>query len=523
MDMPAVREELKCSICLDVYKDPGTLTCGHSFCRVCIKNTLDNQTSSGAYECPVCRKRFKARPSVQENIALCSIAAHFLTTEPKQEETGVFCTYCINAEVQAVKTCLQCEASLCDDHLRVHSKSLEHILFDPADSWEDRRCSIHNEIFKYFCSDDKVCICVSCSVVGNHKGHQVELLPEAAIKMKEDLKYVLVQLTASKNKTDVQLQTLQKSKTNVPESAARIKERAVTLLNSMRKQLEELEQKVLGDISTNESKVLKSVWNLIQQLEKDQDDLTKVIANTEALLLETDPLTVLQACETQADDDNTPRKQVTNDQINSAGILHEGLISETLHIGLYDILKDTQKHLQMLEVTDLLLDGTTAGANVLLSSDCRSACKTTNNPNSYSHPDQFTDCAQVLSTRQYAGNCYWDVDTGGSSYWIIGMCYPSMDRKGRNSWIGSNSKSWSIQRSGYTYTAMHAGKMFNMSTSCHNPAHRIRVYLNYGAGRLAFYELGDQIRHLYTFSATFTDSLHAALCLTNSSWIRITS
>nr|DBA27673.1 TPA: hypothetical protein GDO54_008141 [Pyxicephalus adspersus] len=516
-------DELNCCICLNIYRDPVSLRCGHSFCRVCITSFLESQKTSGVYKCPRCKKQFEEQPAVQENISLRHIADHFFSTQPKQEETGIFCTYCIHSQVPAIKTCVLCEASLCDNHLKVHSKSPEHMLSDPTISLEHRKCSVHNEILKYFCSNDRVCICISCSLAGDHKGHQIELLPEAAGKMRESIKEVLEKLTSSKEKTENKLQILQQSQKKVPQTAANNKEKVATLLKNIREQLDGLEKKAMSLISTQEENALKAISDLIRQLEEEQEDLTKEIANTERLYAMSDPLNVLQACEINENKVEKNENNITDDQIYSAEKLDEGLVSEYLHIGFCDIVNDIKKHLLVQEATYITLDANTASSNVLLSNDYKAASRSNQNPNCYNCPQQFTQFDQVLSLGSFCGGqYYWDVDTGGSNYWIIGMCYSSIDRQGPISLIGSNKKSWGLRKAGYTYIMRHNKKEITLAGNFHQEK-RFRVYLDYQAGRLSFYELCDPIRHLHTFNATFTEPLHIALFMDGSAWMRIIS
>lgn len=50
-----LRKELTCAICLDFFKDPVILKCGHNFCRFCICMHWDENGGDYGYQCPQCR------------------------------------------------------------------------------------------------------------------------------------------------------------------------------------------------------------------------------------------------------------------------------------------------------------------------------------------------------------------------------------------------------------------------------------------------------------------------------------
>ena len=45
-----VKELLECTVCTELLLDPVTTPCGHSFCRTCLRQSMDHST-----KCPVCR------------------------------------------------------------------------------------------------------------------------------------------------------------------------------------------------------------------------------------------------------------------------------------------------------------------------------------------------------------------------------------------------------------------------------------------------------------------------------------
>ncbi|XP_068129811.1 uncharacterized protein [Hyperolius riggenbachi] len=156
------REEfLYCSICLEIFTDPVTLPCGDNFCGDCIDNVMNTQEESGGYSCPKCGEMFLGQPKLKKNVVLCKIVDGFLSAYSEHEDYEVFCTYCIDSSVPAVKYCALCDASLCDKHMEVHSKSPEHVLSDPTTFAELEECDTYDEY--YDCSGEDGCTCESCS------------------------------------------------------------------------------------------------------------------------------------------------------------------------------------------------------------------------------------------------------------------------------------------------------------------------------------------------------------------------
>ncbi|CAI9613778.1 unnamed protein product, partial [Staurois parvus] len=232
-----LRKLLECSGCLNIYTDPVLLNCGHNYCRSCIDRVLDTQEGAGGYSCPECREEFQERPALHKNIILGNIVEDFLSAQPDQEEPGISCTYCIHALVPAVQICLLCEASLCSNHLKVHSKSQEHVLSDPTTSPEDRKSSLHKKILEYNSTENSESVRVSCCLIAIHKGDQVESMNEISERTKK-MKNILQKLMTKKEEMEKKVQNLQEHQRKVKKTADIEIKRVIDLFLELRRQLD---------------------------------------------------------------------------------------------------------------------------------------------------------------------------------------------------------------------------------------------------------------------------------------------
>ncbi|KAM4698682.1 uncharacterized protein WCC33_014206 [Rhinophrynus dorsalis] len=494
-----LREELNCSICQDIYTDPVTLTCGHNFCLVCIKRTWDHQEERES-SCPECRQRFKIRPELKRNLRLCNIVERFLSTQKKYEcLSGIFCTYC---KCHAAKTCLECAVSLCDQHLGVHSKSVNHKLIEPTRSLENIKCSIHGDLLKYYCLEDGVCICMLCSLARNHRGHQMEPLNIASEKKKQKLRNVIKQMSSGRKESQSKLQSLQESKTDVQEKSASEQGNVRALFRDIRERLEALENQALDGISILEKQATQQISELMQSLEMKNDELLGKILHTEELCNMNDPITVLRGWDVDNDDYSNAEEynvpKVRNaEKVPSVGDLDKVLTAVTLKRGLADIITGmkAKRGFNVPETVDFLMDIDKAGRHVLLSEDLKTATYSLISQNQPQRLEQL-EPYQVSSSRSFSsGQHYWEVEVSKLGDCRVGLACSTTDRETLQSTLGHDKKSWCLRIFGKNYSVIHYSKEHFLHTEIFS--RELGIYLDIEAGRLSFYQLGDQFISLF--------------------------
>ncbi|XP_045078328.1 E3 ubiquitin/ISG15 ligase TRIM25-like [Coregonus clupeaformis] len=244
MDQSTVLEdELTCPVCLDLFRDPHLLPCGHNFCLLCVRR-LKRQAERGRFRCPECRESHRCSATSQKNFKLANIADDYrfrgqAASSRQQPDAGrpataktpvsVPCDYCPpgdtseagkgepgapgagagGAVVLAVKTCLKCEVSMCQEHVKPHLELpafREHPLTEPLGDLRKRKCPEHDEMYRYYCMDDRVCVCNACTIEGGHAGHTIKTLKNTMKGLKGILETQLQKVDRKLSKAEKTLQ-----------------------------------------------------------------------------------------------------------------------------------------------------------------------------------------------------------------------------------------------------------------------------------------------------------------------------
>ncbi|XP_051988014.1 bloodthirsty-related gene family, member 2 [Xyrauchen texanus] len=66
-----------CSLCEEIFSNPVTTPCGHSFCKMCLRVYWSR---SGSDECPLCRRAFGSRPHLSVNRILADVTENYRKT-----------------------------------------------------------------------------------------------------------------------------------------------------------------------------------------------------------------------------------------------------------------------------------------------------------------------------------------------------------------------------------------------------------------------------------------------------------
>lgn len=359
-------------------------------------------------------------------------------------------------------------------------------------------------------------MCAYCKLEETHVGHNVQSLDEASEEKKNTLRTILKMLTPKMEKMDKKVKRLRKRRKRVQETAAQV----TVLFRDIRRCIEDLEKKVLGEISRQEDRVSLEVSDLIKHIEMQMHELSGQIHHIEMICNLTDPLVVLHAEDREikdicvSEDGSQENKESQEEEVYIAGDLEEGAISQMLHKGLADIVIRAKREFNVQEASETFLDINTAANDVALE-DLKTAIwsdAVQKRPPSAKRFERY----QVLSTQSFnSRKHYWELEVSPSGNWRVGMAYASIQRTHRESWIGDNEKSWCLFKSQNEYFVMHDSERIPLQMTL--STQKLRIYLDYESGELSFYELSQPISHLHTFTATFTEPLHIAIWVWMSS------
>ncbi|XP_067284911.1 E3 ubiquitin/ISG15 ligase TRIM25-like [Pseudorasbora parva] len=285
------QDELKCPLCLDLLKDPVTITCGHSYCKTCIANCWDQEGKKRVYSCPQCRQTFSPRLALGKDTILAKMVKKIKKTKLPIDccagaEAGagdVECDVCTGRKYKAIKSCLVCQESFCQTHFDRHEKyhsRKPHKVIDAIGRLQDLICHKHNKELEMYCITDQQCICVMCKE-SDHKNHKTV---SAAAQRKETQK----ELKKMQMKIRKIIQQKQKNQGETVESIKRSAQTAVEdtersfteLIRSIERSCSEFTQL----IKDQEEALASQIEEQIETLEQEISDLRRRDAELEQLL-----------------------------------------------------------------------------------------------------------------------------------------------------------------------------------------------------------------------------------------------
>ncbi|TKC35552.1 hypothetical protein EI555_006521 [Monodon monoceros] len=535
-------EELSCSICLEPFKGPVTTPCGHNFCGSCLDQTWAVQ--GPPYLCPQCRTGFQTRPQLHKNTVLCAVVEQFLQAEQVHPELPddwtpptraaapnpagqVACDHCLQAT--AVKTCLVCTASFCQEHLRPHLDSpafRDHPLQPPIRDLMRRKCPQHNRLRDFFCPEHGECICHICVV--EHKTCSPASLSQASTDLENKLRHKLTVTYSQINGASRALEDVRARQQDVRKAA---KLQGITTKPVYVPKVE-LNHELIKGVCQGTSELKNELKQYLKQFQdKKPEELIipggpgghdlphmlkpprpmkktpkeeKKPKKPSPIIVSASKLPTFGAPEHLVDLKQTG--QEAEAKVPTRPSTPVSLKAKVLETFL------AKSRPELLEyAVKVILDYNTAHNKVTVSENYTVASVADVPQNYRPHPQRFTYCSQVLGLHCYKkGIHYWEVELQKNNFCGVGVCYGSMERQGPESRLGRNSASWCVEWFNTKISAWHNDVQKTLPST---KASRVGVLLNCDHGFVIFFAVADKVHLLYKYKVDFAEALYPAFWL----------
>ncbi|CAN8194228.1 unnamed protein product [Coccothraustes coccothraustes] len=538
-----LEEKLVCSICLELFRVPVTLPCGHNFCRRCISDHWDKQRQAPAgteasYTCPECRRGFQRCPQLEKNVTLHSVVELARDSEERGSAAGrceaapedaageegavVLCDVCPpGSRVAAERSCLVCLASFCGAHLEPHRRApafRAHRLVAPLRRLEEGLCPRHLQPLDGFCRTEQSCVCSRCRA-HEHRAHDVVPLEQERehkqaqqAKFLSDVENELEELAVTITQAKKMVELIKGAATKERERVEKLFAEASEVLAAFQKEvtgfIEDGERSMLGeaeaDLRWKEQRRAKlaqckqSLENVpstdtiyfLQEFQALKAAMEENLSPPLSFQRELNFTKCTQAVGAMKDMLSTACKNQWN-HLQGKGV--DGLNCQEMEEGLCSAGRSAWMVLcpfpSSLLAFIIDLDSDTADKFIQLFGT--KGAKRVLCPIPYPEsPTRFVNCEQVLGLNlMNRGNYYWEVELIDG--WVsIGVIAEDFDPREAYSHgrLGRNDSSCCLQWNGQNYVAWFGG----FECPIQQPFfHTIGVFLEYSEKALTFYGVKD--------------------------------
>ncbi|XP_053087701.1 E3 ubiquitin/ISG15 ligase TRIM25-like [Pangasianodon hypophthalmus] len=548
-------DQFSCPVCLDLLKDPVTIPCGHSFCKVCINGCWDQEDQKGVYSCPQCRDTFTPRPVLRRNNMLAEVVEKLKKTELQAASPAycyagpgdVECDFCTGRKHKAVKSCLMCLTSFCESHLKPHldvPALKKHTLIEASAKLQEKICSQHNKLIEIYCCTDQTCICYLC-MMDNHKGHDTVTAAAERAEKQNELKEEQMKSQQRIQEKQKKVQELKQAVNTIKLSAQTAVEDSERIFTELISYMEKKRSEATELIRAQEKAELSRAERLLEQLEQEIADLQRRVTELEQLSHTHDHIHFLQVL---ASGRQSPQRDRPNFHTSSITV-HQHLSFDGVRNSLSDLKKRLEEfcekefnkippHAAAVQIISLpepqsredflkyfcylTLDPNTVHRKLILSEKNRAVRYSVKEQQYSDHPERFDYWRQVLCKESVCGHCYWEVERSSDDGVVdISVSYKDISRKGRGNEcaFGLNNQSWSLWCSSSSSLCFYHN---NIKAELGVPSSsRIGVYVDHSAGTLSFYSVSDTMKLLHRVHTTFTQPLYAGFGFDSFSTVRL--
>ncbi|XP_020563358.1 E3 ubiquitin-protein ligase TRIM62 isoform X1 [Oryzias latipes] len=461
-----ISRDLTCSICLDLFKQPVSLPCDHTFCRGCIEGYWEGPRSpsqGGSGSCPQCRKMYPGQ-----------------SYRPNRIVANIVESYCHGLEESGTGACLA-----------------DVGVAERAPAPVRPRCSRHREELKLYCEEDQELVCLVCGLSQEHRNHSMMCVQDA------DKKY-RASLNSSMDSLKAELNTALQCDREAEEEVKKLKDHTADLKQRIEAQFSDLhqflyqEEKLLQvKLKTEERRELIRLDEHKALLCVEISRLQRAVQEIEDKLKEQDPFTLLRGIKAVLQRPSLKFEK----PVFIPPSLCEGRFAGPLQ---YRVWKSMKGSIYPAPAA-ITFNSSTANPWLSLTSSLTCVRYQTFNHAVQDNPNRFNAALSLLGSQSFThGRHYWEIEVYSSTVWTVGVARESVPRKGVIKALPANGF-WTLSLSyGVQYMA---GTSPPTVLSLEEPLARIGVYLDYKRGLVSFYN-AESMTHLYTFRETFTETLY---------------
>lgn len=491
-------EQFQCSICLDMFTDPVSITCGHNFCKKCITQHWDINVQC---QCPLCNRRFDSRPDLYVNTFIAEMAAQFRKCLDVKEASGgssskqqpakpgeVLCDVCTETKVKALKSCLVCLTSYCENHLEPHQRITglkRHQLISPVEDLEGRICKKHERPLELFCKTDQICVCHFCSD-SDHKLHHIIPLEEEHEGQKVELGKTEVEVQQMIQERRLKIEDIKKSLKQSKEDAARATAATVEVFTALIQSVTDSSlAKLRNNIQETHNTTTNEAEGFIKELEEEILTLMKRSCELEQLSHTEDHLQFLQSLPSLKPAPVPRDWTQVRVQSSYGGTVRTAVaqlvetVSEEVNRKLHAV--DELKNLQQY-AADVTLDPNTANQYLLLSQDGKWVIHG-NIIQRPPGPRKFVWYSVLGKESFSSGRFYYEVQVEGKTAWTLGVATKSVKRTGKK--LSTHHGYWCVKLKGKQYKVPGSSAELRLWSK----PRKVGIFVHYDEGLVSFYDV----------------------------------